>query len=940
VNLGEVLLLSLALKLGLLDETELGALPREDGGGLRDALLLWGIREGELSALEALRDARLARVAASSTVSITGAAAPDAHAYRVAHDLGLAPEVAQVIRVFGGEMPPPVPPPLPLDAPIISDDERYALGPIVGRGGIGFVHAAHDRRLDREVALKVLRPDAHRSFVARFIREGRLTGRLEHPNIVTVHDLGRLPDDRPFYCMKFIRGRDLGELLGLLRKGDEETRRSYGRVRLLTIFQAVCHGIAYAHEHNVIHRDLKPRNVMLGEHGVVSIVDWGLAKTLGPQESGGEPLPNLAAPAEPSVEAPPRAPEGGAGGLSSTILTALEGERTGDSTVSVGPRREGKSDGSVTEDGDIVGTPAYMAPEQARGSRDLTPAVDIYALGAILYEILCYRAPFEGENALVVLKRVIQGNPTPPSSRGRGESEPAPPPVPEDLDRLCLHCLAHDSAQRPKTAGEIAQRIEEHLEGSRELARRRERAAELAAEAAELKARHLAGTAARQGQLERARALARELEPWRPIIEKGEVYAALASAARLENEAAESYHAAVARAQEALAFNPEHDGAKATLISLYLARLADAELREDKTDALLFAGLARRLGAGTAVAARGKLALATEPSGARVRIHPLVDAGEPILDPLSPIELGATPLERELDAGAYLIVIEREGYRDVRVSLRIRRDEESRLRVPLYTDAEVGEGFVYVPSGPFLHGAERDALGQHGLERRELEGFFIARDPVTSQEYVRFLADLAIADRERAYARRPRDGMTGPLFSGGEGLRFPHPRDRGGEGYSWDPRAPVVGISWDDANAFLLWKGAIDDRAYRLPSELEWEKSARGADGRAYPWGLRFDAALANLAGSREQGPGLAPVDAFALDRSPYGVRGCAGNVREWVREGDGSSDGRSAPLRITRGGAWHDPPEAARVTFRDALPARDVANGVSFRAVATPPSR
>src|SRR5581483_5476880 len=156
---------------------------------------------------------------------------------------------------------------------------------VVGFGGTGIVYSALDARLDREVAVKVLRKGVDGGFTARFVREARLTGRLEHPNIIPVHDLGRLEDDRPFLCMKFIRGRDLGEVLALLKRGDEEARKGYGRVRLLTIFQGVCHGIAFAHERRVIHRDLKPRNVMLGEHGEVMIVDWGLAKSLSASDS-------------------------------------------------------------------------------------------------------------------------------------------------------------------------------------------------------------------------------------------------------------------------------------------------------------------------------------------------------------------------------------------------------------------------------------------------------------------------------------------------------------------------------------------------------------------------------------------------------------------------------------------------------------------------------
>ncbi|MBI3725822.1 SUMF1/EgtB/PvdO family nonheme iron enzyme [bacterium] len=947
-----MILASLALKLNIIVPEELPAILR--GESVASSLVSRGIAEKEVAALVALRDAQIERLAGTSTGSVLFVADEADHVRRLAGDLGLSREAEKVLEVAGArpKTESREAAEASAQAALMPENLRYQLGPVVGRGGIGVVHTARDQRLDREVAIKVLREGADQAFIARFVREGRLTGRLEHPNIVTVHDLGRLQDERPFLAMKFIRGRDLGEVLSLLRRGDAEARRSYGRVRLLSIFQGVCHGIAYAHERGVIHRDLKPRNVMIGEHGEVSIVDWGLAKMLGRDD------------AEPEAKPPAESKDGSSRDGSTNIPIALPST----STVSIPPKaprpppeeasgkpaRKGSEDATVrlaasllpetndvhvTRDGEIVGTPAYMSPEQARGERELTTAVDIYALGAILYEVLCYRPPFEGKNALEVIKKVMAGDAAPPSKRGRGEPEPPPPAVPEELEKLCLQCLDRAAASRPANAGEVSRRIEEYLEGSREHARRRARAAELASEGAELHASYLVACERHRFHIERARALAQELAPWRPIIEKGDVYAALASAARFLDESAEGFHAAVARSQEALAFDPENENAKATLISLYLARLADAEHREDKVDALLFAGLARRLGAGDAVQARGKVSLETEPKGARVRLHPLVDAGEPILDPLSPLELGQTPLERDLDAGSYLLVIEREGFRDVRLSLRVRRDEETRIRVPLYTEAEIGEGFIYVPPGPYLSGGEADTLGETGRVRRDVPGFFVSRDPVISSEYVRFLADLAIADREAAHGRRPRDGMTGPLFDGVEGLRFPRPRDKGGEGYTWDPKAPVVGISWDDANAYLKWRSALDERVYRLPSEVEWEKAARGGDGRAYPWGVRFDAALANLAGSREQGAGLAPVDAFALDRSPYGVRGCAGNVREWVREGDGSRDEHAA-LRITRGGAWHDPPEAARVTFRDALPARDVANGVSFRAVASPPSR
>jgi serine/threonine-protein kinase len=923
VEPGDIILAALAMRVALVDLTDVAVIVR--ASTIREGLLAAGVRPDEIDSLEHLARSRIARIARHDT-AVVGPAAQDSNGElrRWGEDLSLGSEVGLVLDALGisrdlaarAEEEPP---------PRVPSEPRYELGHVVGHGGTAVVYAARDERLDREVAIKVLRKGSDGGFTARFVREAQLTGRLEHPNIITVHDLGTLSDERPFLCMKFIRGRDLGDVLSALRRGDEETRKNYGRVRLLSIFQGICHGIAFAHERGVIHRDLKPRNIMLGEHGEVSICDWGLAKMVNAEGPAGEVTVDVAA------------------------KVSLDGALAGDGQASTilknKPDRETVRitlptlDPSVTQEGEVIGTPAYMAPEQARGELRLTTAVDIYALGGILYELLCYRLAFDGANALAVLRRVIDGDLVPPSLRGAEGASP-PPEVPDELEKLCLQCLSREIAKRPKTASEVAQRVEEFLEGSRERSRRRERADELAHEAAGLQKNFLQSRVARQRSLEKARALSSEIPPWRPIIEKGEVYSALAAAARCSDEADRSFHAAVARAQEALAFDAHNDVAKKILIELYLNKVADAELREDKADALHFGGLARKLGAGAKVAARGHFKLVTEPRGARVRIHPLVDAGEPILEPLSPQELGVTPVECELDAGSYLVVIEHEGHRAVRVSLRVRRDEANVLRVPLYTDDEIGEGLVYVPPGPVLLGGEPDAFGEMRLERHELPGFFVARDPTTGADYVRFLADLGIADREAAHARRPRDGMTGPLFAGSEGLRFPRPRDRGGDGYAWDPKAPVVGISWDDANAYLLWRTALDDRAYRLPNELEWEKAARGADGRRYPWGPRFDAALANLAGSREPGPGLAPVHSFSHDRSPYGVRGCAGNVREWVREGDGTRDGPRSALRITRGAAWHDPPEAARVTFRDALPARDVANGVSFRAVASPPER
>src|SRR5262249_21174810 len=164
-----------------------------------------------------------------------------------------------------------------LPAGVSNPAARYLLGEEIARGGMGVVHRATDTVLGREVAVKVLQEKYAADFGAarRFADEARITGQLQHPNIPAVHDLGVLPDGRPFLAMKLIKGDTLDELL------TRRTNPAEGRGRLVAAFQQVCQAVAYAHAHDVIHRDLKPANVMVGAFGEVQVMDWGLAKVLG-----------------------------------------------------------------------------------------------------------------------------------------------------------------------------------------------------------------------------------------------------------------------------------------------------------------------------------------------------------------------------------------------------------------------------------------------------------------------------------------------------------------------------------------------------------------------------------------------------------------------------------------------------------------------------------
>jgi eukaryotic-like serine/threonine-protein kinase len=249
---------------------------------------------------------------------------------------------------------------------------RYELVETIGRGGMGTVWLARDRDLDREVALKVVHlSEGDGEEMERMLREARILARLEHPGIVPVHDVGVLPDGRVFYAMKRVRGSRLDEHARTLPVADR-----------LRAFERICEAVAFAHAHGVIHRDLKPENVMVGPFGEVLVLDWGVAKDL-------TPWPPLPSPVHP----PPGEGERIQSPLASSPPThqphppsPVDGR--------VGDGRGGKGVRSSTAHGTVLGTPGYMAPEQARGEVErIDERTDVYALGAILAFLLAGEEP-------------------------------------------------------------------------------------------------------------------------------------------------------------------------------------------------------------------------------------------------------------------------------------------------------------------------------------------------------------------------------------------------------------------------------------------------------------------------------------------------------------------------------------------------------------------
>ncbi|MBA4065820.1 MAG: hypothetical protein C0501_19295 [Isosphaera sp.] len=317
---------------------------------------------------------------------------------------------------------------------LVRDPDRpevpgYELLDEVGRGGMGVVYRARDAGLARDVAVKLLlaRFPAGGPAARRFADEARITAQLQHPGVPPVHDLGSLPDGRPFLAMKLIKGRTLADLLA-----GRGRQRPEASPNLVAVFEGVCQAVGYAHAHGVVHRDLKPANVMVGAFGEVQVMDWGLAKALASRER--------------------QRPEGPAD------VTAPATE--------VGSTRD---EGDETQAGAILGTPAYMPPEQAIGAVDQIDArSDVFALGGILCAILTRHPPYLGADAESTRQLAARGKLDDAKARLAGcGADP-------DLVDLCERCLSVEKADRPADGGAVARAVADLRAAADERARQAE----------------------------------------------------------------------------------------------------------------------------------------------------------------------------------------------------------------------------------------------------------------------------------------------------------------------------------------------------------------------------------------------------------------------------------------------------------------------------------
>ena len=618
-------------------------------------------------------------------------------------------------------------------------------------------------------------------------------------------------------------------------------------IRRIQILQQAAMGVDHAHHRGVIHRHLEPQSIAVSDYGEVLVVGSNVAN------SRGHGSANARAPHE----------EG------------LEGR--------------GAVETSQPEKGNL----RYMAPEQAWGALESTDArTDVFGLGAILYFVLTGHPLYEGATHEELERSARQARVVPPRERSPERA------IPEQLEEICLKAVAQRSNERYETARDFYAALQRYVEGLHDQERRAaeaqrlsvladqrhcewRRAEETARELRE-KERSLNGTLHGHESAEKKRPL------W-TLVEK--LKTAQKDASRRFNETTAAYHSV-------LDAEPRNKGARWALAEMYYGRLKTAEERGDQGAALLYQGLVEQQREPTyQLLLRGEelLRLNTRPSKAEVFVS-RYEEKEMRLVESEPEHLGTTPLETRLPRGSYVFLLRKKGYSDVHYPVLVGRDEHVDETIPLYPEGSIPEGFVQVPAGWSIVGGNPKQFPSIERRREWIEELLVSQFPVTVGEYCAFLNERFPDDErdaEELSRATPSYGNATFAARGPDGIFQP---TRG-----LSARAPVGAVSLLAAHQYCAWLGERLDRPVRALTEIEWERCARGADGRVFPWGNEFDWSFCLGARSYQNLRKPGPVGEFRNDRSPFGICDLAGIVREICAPGPGSDE--EIPVK---GGSWY----------------------------------
>ena len=541
---------------------------------------------------------------------------------------------------------------------------------------------------------------------------------------------------------------------------------------------------------------------------------------------------------------------------------------------------------------------------------------DVFALGTLLYQTLTGEGPFAEEG--------LRNRATPPAVR-RPDLQ-----IPLRLDAICMKAIEIDRGNRLASARDLAEALEEWLDGVEDVEDRRRKASWLVEQA-------ILRSAAYLGRRQQYRHLEDQAETERrqvadaqsDIEDKRRVWQLEDEARQLKRDALTAFADAERFYHKALEFDSVSVAARRGLADLHYDRLLFAERpgRGSPDEIHYYRTQLEAFNDGRYdddLAGLGSLRVIAHPTNAEVYLFRHVerdrrlvavpwrtpegeaaDAGA-IRSPSRNDDsfLGYAPLFRlDLPMGSYLVVLRAEGKRDARFPVHIGRNGHQEVAVRLYTDDQIGGGYLLVPRGPCEVGGDAQAPGAWPRRTVEVPDFVITEYPVTRGEYLEFLNAVGrhYPNTARAHAPRREDSQETHWIESSPGV-WSLPTNGGPEDL------PIVGVSWQDAAAYCDWLSVREGRKVHLPREVQWEKAARGADGRTYPWGSGFDPSFLQhgLEPSREGHNHRCVVSEFPVDASPYGVRGLAGNVMEWCED----YYSHDSAWRVIRGGSFvHDAP-------------------------------
>ncbi|MEN0063942.1 MAG: bifunctional serine/threonine-protein kinase/formylglycine-generating enzyme family protein [Myxococcota bacterium] len=565
--------------------------------------------------------------------------------------------------------------------------------------------------------------------------------------------------------------------------------------------------------------------------------------------------------------------------------------------------------GLVARQGTFSGTPEFAAPEQLAGQAPI-PASDVFALAAIAWDVLTDRPLRRWPEGLSPAELVV---------RLTDAALPDAPPqgVDPELGELLHRAASPEPANRPP-ASDLLTAITDVRSGRARRLRRRSEAEEKLARAR----REWLAFGERERRLEEERRVAAvqraRIPPHAPPEAKTGLWASELRAERLLDEQARSWTTTAEHAMAAVQLEPGLDEAHAVLAELWYERLRLAEAHDTPGERELILDRIKFHDRGRFNDLfEGQAEITIEGQG-KVRLIEVVSNGRRRIEHVR--ETVALPLERRpIPAGSWVVEQPTSTGPALRQPVALSRLEHVVVHVPLAPP--VPDDFCFVPEGRFRMGGDRRARGPVDPCSPWLPGLLVGRTAVTSQAYLTFLRTLAPDEAAlRVPAQRLVTGRPEPLWTS-EKLELPD---------GWSPDWPVVGVSLEDAAAYANWSSAQTGLPLRLPTEDEWEKLARGADGRAYPWGEAFDACWCHMRDSLPGGPRIGPVAQFPDDRSPYGVLDVAGGVHEWT------TSVLTEQRHVIRGGSWASDAQACRLASRTGLPAHSRLATLGFRLVAT----